>query len=257
MVKFVQMQLLNVIKKYVIDSQLFVSLMGTLLTVFFMLEQNIFRWPTVLLVFITFFSGYTYTKYQNHRIFKKILVLNVLCGLISMLLIILNHNEIRLLKWMVIVLLGLLYNSKFLENSIRKLPLLKIFYVGLTWALINAWLILPHFNMWIFLINILFVSALVLPFDIRDMKEDDVITFPKLIGVANTKIFGSFLLVVSAVLAYYFLNHPFSYSFVLACLISLILIIFSRADYRDSYFSFWVESCSGLPLLFLLLLKYF
>ncbi len=257
MVKFVRMQLLNVIKKYVIDSQIFVSLMGTLLTVFFMLEQNIFRWPTVLLVFITFFSGYTYTKYQNHHNFKKILVLNVFGGLLSMVLIILNHNEIRLLKWLIIVLLGLLYNSKFLENSIRKLPLLKIFYVGLTWALINAWLILPVFNIWIFVINLLFISALVLPFDIRDMKVDDIITFPKIIGVAKTKSFGSLLFFVSAVLGYYFLNNPFSYSFIIACIASLILTIFSRADYHDSYFSFWVESCSGLPLLFLLLLKYF
>src|SRR5690606_4934718 len=110
------MQLLNLVKKYVIDSQMYVSLMGTALAVCFMLEQNVLRWPTVLLIFITYFSGYLYTKYQRHRFFPKILIFNVICGIISMVLIFHNHNEIRLLKWLVIVTLGLLYNSFFLEN---------------------------------------------------------------------------------------------------------------------------------------------
>ena len=128
------MQILKLLKKYVIDSEIYVSLMGTFLAIFFMLEQNVFRFPTVILIFITYFSGYLYTKYQNHQLFRTILIFNIICGVISLILIILNHNEIRILKWFVIVILGLLYNSYFLENYIRKVPLLKVFYVGFTWA---------------------------------------------------------------------------------------------------------------------------
>lgn len=248
------MSILNLAKKYVIDSQVYVSLMGTFLAAFFMLEQNIFRWPSLLLIFITYFSGYLYTKYQNRKkTFIKILIFNFICGILSFCLIVFNHNEIRLLKWAVIVIIGLLYNSFFLEKFIRKIPLLKIFYVGLTWALINAWLILPEFNWEIFWISWLFISALVLPFDIRDMKSDDVVTFPILIGVQKTKYLAYLLVFVSCLLSLIFLDKEFALSFLLTTVFTFILIYFSENDNKETYFSFWVESCSGLPLLLIML----
>ena len=147
------MNCLKILKKSVINSQLYVSLMGTLFAVFFMEEQNTFRYPTFFLIFITYFSGYLYTKYQKTRHFLKILVLNAAAGIFCAFLIIHNHNEIRLIKWFIIVVLGLLYNSFFLDVYIRKIPLLKVFYVGLIWALVNCWLTLPEFSFSIFFIS--------------------------------------------------------------------------------------------------------
>lgn len=250
------MSILNLAKKYLIDSQVYVSLMGTFLAGFFMLEQKIFRWPTLLLIFITYFSGYLYTKYQyDKKKFLKILVFNCICGIISVILILKNHNEYRLLKWAIIVVLGLLYNSFFLEKFIRKIPLLKIFYVGLTWALINSWLILPEFNWPIFLISWLFISALVLPFDIRDMKSDDVVTFPILIGIQKTKFLAYALVFISGLLSISHLDLIFSLCFLLTTIITFLLIYFSENDNREAYFSFLVESCSGFPLLCFLAYK--
>lgn len=251
------MQFLNLAKKYIIDGQIYVSLMGTALAVFFMLEQNIFRWPTVLVIFITYFSGYLYTKYQKHRLFPKILIFNVICGIISASLIIHNHNELRLLKWAIIVFLGLCYNFAFLQKPIRKIPLLKVFYVGFTWALVNSWLILPEFHTGIFFITLLFITALVLPFDIRDMHEDKVITFPKLIGVQRTKIVAYLLVLMAAIITVLYLKTAFATAFLLSSVITFLLIYFSTNSSRDSYFTFWIESCTGLPFLFLLLMKYF
>ena len=250
------MSILNLAKKYLIDSQVYVSLMGTFLAGFFMLEQKIFRWPTLLLIFITYFSGYLYTKYQyDKKKFLKILIFNCICGIISVILILKNHNEYRLLKWAIIVILGLLYNSLFLEKFIRKIPLLKIFYVGLTWALINSWLILPEFNWPIFLISWLFISALVLPFDIRDMKSDDVVTFPILIGIQKTKFLAYALVFIASLLSISYLDLIFSLCFFLTAIITFLLIYFSENDNREAYFSFLVESCSGFPLLCLLAYK--
>lgn len=215
------------------------------------------RFPTVLLIFITYWSGYLYTKFQHSKIFPRILIFNVLTGIFSAALIFLNHNEIRLFKWLVIVVLGLLYNSKFLENFVRKIPLLKVFYVGLTWALINSWLILPDFHWPIFLISWLFITALVLPFDIRDMNEDEVVTFPKIIGVQNTKFIAYLLIFLSCVLAAFYLKFEFSLAFLLTSAVAFSLIYFSENRRPDFYFSFWVELCSALPFLFLILLKYF
>ena len=251
------MNFLKVLKKYVIDSQIYVSLMGTLFAVFFMEEQNTFRFPSISLIFITYFSGYLYTKYQYTKHFFKILILNAVAGVICAFLIIHNHNEIRLIKWGIIVVLGLLYNSFFLDVYIRKIPLLKVFYVGLVWALVNCWLTLPEFSLPIFLISFFFITALVLPFDIRDMKNDTVQTFPQLIGVQNTKYIAYLLVFISTVLAIFNLDYHYSFSFFLTSIITYILIYFSENKRDDAYFSFGIETCSALPFLFLGIMKYF
>lgn len=225
--------------------------MGTFFAVFFMHEQNTFRFPTAVLIFITYFCGYLYTKYQRSKIFWKILVLNAVAGIVCAVLIIHNHNIERLYKWLVIVVLGLLYNSFFLENYIRKIPLLKVFYVGLVWALVNSWLSFPEFNPPIFWTSFLFVTALVLPFDIRDMNDDKMITFPKLIGVQNTKYLSYILVFASLVIALFYLKPEYSAAFFITSIFTFILVYFSENSNQDSYFAFWVESCSGLPLLYL------
>lgn len=251
------MNFLKILKKTVIDSQIYVSIMGTIFAVFFMTEQNTFRFPTILLIFITYFSGYLYTKYQYTRHFLKILALNVAAGVICAFLIIHNHNEVRLLKWFVIVVLGLLYNSFFLHVYIRKIPLLKVFYVGLVWALVNCWLTLPEFSLSIFLISFFFITALVLPFDIRDMKSDTVETFPRMIGVQNTKYIAYVLVFISVILAIFNLKLIYGVAFFLTGIITFILIYFSENKRDDTYFSFWIETCSALPFLFLLIMEYF
>ncbi len=250
------MNSLNLLKKYIIDSQVFVSLMGTSFAVFFMYEQNIVKLPTIALIFITFFSGYLYTKYQDHKkLFFRILVFNFISGIASAILILYNHNEERLLKWLIIVILGLLYDSKFLKYFVRNIPLFKVFYVGLTWALINSWLILPDFHQEIFWISWLFVTALVLPFDIRDMNSDTIVTFPKLIGIQNTKYLAYILVFISLIIAIIYLKDDYSFAFLLTSIFTYISIYFSENSNKDSYYSFWVESCSGLPLLFMILIR--
>ncbi|MGA9211785.1 hypothetical protein [Kaistella sp.] len=241
-----------------IDSQIYVSLMGTLFAVFFMFEQSIIKTPTIALIFITYFSGYLYTKYQNTgKLFYKVLIFNIISGIISAALIIYNHNDGRLVKWLIIVILGLLYDSTFLKFFVRKIPLFKIFYVGLTWALINSWLILPEFNSEIFWISLLFITALVLPFDIRDMKSDTIVTFPILIGVQNTKYLAYLLIFTSLLISIFYLKTESSIAFFITSIVTFILIYFSENSNKGTYFSFWVETCSGLPFLILILMKYF
>ena len=251
------MDFLKLLKKYVIDSQIYVSLMGTFLATFFMLEQNTFRFPTFFLIFLTYFGGYTYTKFQNSKKMKLSLVICAVAGIFCSLLIIQNHNIERLYKWLIICLLGLLYNSFFLNFNIRKIPLLKIFYVGFIWGLMNAWLSFPYFSWGIFFISFIYITALVLPFDIRDMKRENVMIFPNLIGIKKTKILAAAMIISSVIISNTILQPDFSLAFLLASIPTLILIYFSENSRPDWYFSFLVESCSALPFLFLILLKYF
>uniref|UniRef100_A0AAU6WLP4 Uncharacterized protein n=1 Tax=Chryseobacterium endophyticum TaxID=1854762 RepID=A0AAU6WLP4_9FLAO len=88
--------------------------------------------------------------------------------------------------------------------------MLKVFYVGLVWALMNCWLTLPEFNFPIFFISFFYITALVLPFDIRDMNVDTVKTFPTLIGVQNTKYLAYILIFISNLLSVFYLEQPYS-----------------------------------------------
>ncbi|MBS1549759.1 MAG: hypothetical protein JSS94_07840 [Bacteroidetes bacterium] len=246
---------LKIIKKYIIDSQIYVSLMGSFLASFFMLEQNTFRFPSFFLIFFTYFGGYIYTKYQYSKRMMQILFLCAIAGIICAVLIIQNHNIERLYKWMVICLLGLLYNSYFLKINVRKIPLFKIFYVGFIWGLMDAWLSLQEFHWSIFGVSFLFITALVLPFDIRDMKNETVLIFPNMIGVRNTKILAAILLIASGFIAYFYLQPIFALAFILSILCTLPFVFYSKNSLPDAYFSFGVESCSAFPLLFYVLLR--
>ena len=85
------------------------------------------------------------------------------------------------------------------------------------------------------------------------MKSDDVVTFPILIGVQKTKYLAYLLVFVACLLSLIFLDVEFALSFLITTIFTFILIYFSENDNQETYFSFWVESCSGLPLLVILL----
>ncbi|WP_313215175.1 hypothetical protein [Soonwooa sp.] len=156
-----------------------------------------------------------------------------------------------------IVILGLLYNSNFLASTIRNIPFVKIFYVGLVWALSFGFLGLPKVNWPIIGFSFFFISALVLPFDIRDVKYDTVVTFPTLIGIKNTKLLAYFLIILANIINILFFRIDSIITLLLTSFISCILIFFASENKTDAYFSFWVESCLGLPLIIYLVIKYY
>lgn len=250
---------LKALKVYLIDSQLYVSLMGTLLATFFMLEEGSFLFPTFFLLLLTYFSGYLYTEFQYSSNIRRILIFNSIAAIVCVILIIQNHHIDRLFKLAIICVLGLLYNSFFLKINIRRIPYVKVFYVGFIWGLMNAWLSFEEFNHPIFWITFLFVTALVLPFDIRDMEKDKgyVMTFPQAVGVRNTKILAVILTTLSLAIAIFYLKPMYLIAFLLTYLVTAILIYFSKKTNKDYYYSLLVESCSGLPLLFLGIIRLF
>ncbi|WP_255577380.1 hypothetical protein [Elizabethkingia sp. JS20170427COW] len=243
-------------KKYIVDSQLYVSLMATMLTSFFLVEQVSFRWPLIIIIFLTYINGYLYTKYQQVK--KKIfyiLIINAITFCICSVFIIINHHAEVFLRWMVIIVLGLLYDNSFLSTWIRKLPFVKIFYVGLVWGLTNAWLITETFQWEVFLMTLFFVSALIIPFDIRDMNYDTVITFPIAFGINNSKIIAYVLSLIALGFAYFAVTETLFYAFAITIAITFIFIYFSQPYRPDLYYSFGIESLSGLPLVLYFILN--
>lgn len=104
----------------------------------------------------------------------------------------------------------------------------------------------------------LFVFAITIPFDIRDIKYDHVKlkTIPIIVGITKAKAIAIIaLLTLQLVSTYQFLNYNLNFGYliaiILSCIFSAILIRKSEERKSDFFFSFWVEILSFVFYLFL------
>ncbi|EKB57581.1 hypothetical protein HMPREF9699_01067 [Bergeyella zoohelcum ATCC 43767] len=241
---------INIPKKLGLQYPIFVATMGTLLAVFFMLEKDIIHWKLVVLVFFSYFNGYLYTKNQHKKeLLRPILIINITCFIFIAGFLIFSHSFKTLYKWLFIILLGLLYNSRQLKLYIRKIPFMKIFYVGLVWGLVNGWLIFPEIEWYYMLITALYITALIIPFDIRDKNLDKIMTIPKAIGNSKSKLFAIILLIISTIISYNTLDTKSFFALSISSLLSMALILLTQENRPKYFYSVIMESCCGLPLM--------
>lgn len=271
------MNYINVLKKLVIKSQFYVSFCATLLGIFVLKEQESYQNSLAVVLFMTFWNGYIFTVFHKK---KDAIFWNLVGFAIISFLIFKYFNFLFYFKWLIILLLGSLYNADFFKINLREFSLVKTFYVGFVWAMTLVWLpfnndyfcnndfssdfircfimsSLRDFPIHWFFIIFLFISAITFPFEIRDLERDDFITLPKKIGIENTKYLSYFFLFLSSVLAAFSLKFEFAISFFFTSIFASILIYFSDRKREDWYYSFLMESLSLLPFLILILLKYF
>lgn len=100
-----------------------------------------------------------------------------------------------------------------------------------------------------------FVIALTLPFEIRDLKFDelDLSTIPQNIGIRNTKWLGTGLIIAAGIFAYFqnYINDSDLPVTLGIFALTAISIWASDKEQGSYYASFWVE---GIPILWLILL---
>lgn len=153
----------------------------------------------------------------------------------------------------------------FMKKNLRSLPGLKIFIIAAVWMGITVFLPLEYHNirfservLYQSLEIFLFVIALTLPFEIRDLKYDELElkTIPQRFGVWNTKWFGTALLLISAFLAIQqnYIEELQLYCSLLIYLITLAFLWFSKVEQGRYYAAFWVEGIPGLWFLFYILI---
>ena len=150
-------------------------------------------------------------------------------------------------------------------KNLRSIRGVKIYIIAVVWAMTTV--VLPvlesklalNMNHWILVVQRTFiVIVLMLPFEIRDLDEDQVhlSTIPQKIGIKNTKIIGFALLGDSILLEFF--KHKFSHNiFLTACFIgvlSAVLLAKSQKQQGRYYASFWVESIPVFALLFVVIL---
>jgi len=158
--------------------------------------------------------------------------------------------------------LTICYAVSFGRKTLRNISGIKIYIVGITWALITVLFpiieegLLLTTDVWVtFLQRFLFVIILILPFEIRDLLIDDKLlrTLPQKYGVRNTKLYGLLLLMLFFFLEF-FKDESLHVNLIvmpLVFLITLLLLALSSEKQSKYYSSFFVE---GIPILWLILL---
>lgn len=149
---------------------------------------------------------------------------------------------------------------------LREVPGIKIFLIALVWALVTVGLLVEEhqlvwtIDVWIlFLHRLFFVFAIIIPFDIRDLKYDslELKTIPAVLGeekaryVAYAALAAYELLVIAQFIFGDFIVWQSLIALLSVSAITAYLIYRSTTDRGEYHFAFWVEGASVLMYLFL------
>lgn len=153
-----------------------------------------------------------------------------------------------------------------LEVSFRNFPMIKIFSIAIAWAGISVFFPLYEANYQFssavyleFFQRILFLLAITIPFDIRDMNADSksLKTLPQTLGIGNSKALGTLLLFGFLMMEIFKENFTY-FGFLIVLIISIIsglFLWFSSPKKSRYYTSFWVESIPVIWLGLLIFIK--
>ena len=139
-----------------------------------------------------------------------------------------------------------------------KLFLIAISYAGITvlFPLINYSIEVESNEIITFIQRFLFIVAITIPFDIRDLNFDNknLKTLPQVIGIQKSKVVGLFFLMLFLGLEFFKNSTEANYriNFIIA-LISLFFLLKATHDQNKYYSAFFVES---IPMIWLLLLVF-
>lgn len=269
---------LSIIKIFIF-SNLFVSLC---VTAFTHLTYIIYNLPTnnlwIVLLMVFSFTFFTYNGQRLYRLNQKIIEKNnlgkrlkwvikhqisltissVIFGLIGLLCTLFIDSYCFLILiplgglsiFYVIPLIPIYKGS----SSLREIPYLKIIVIGITWSIAIIWLPMMDTRytvgmdtstLVISLLQVfLYVFAITLPFDVRDIKFDKIThikTIPRLIGVKNTIVFSEILLATSVLLIYFLPVGLYFYPLILGHIITMIIIAFTNERRNELFYAGWIE----------------
>jgi len=276
------MRLFNQFLDFYISSSIHVALSVLALS---FITLNVFDFPfnkdLLLFVFFATITGYNFVKYYgiakwHHRRLTRWLKVIQIFSFLCFLAMCYFMFQLPVKTLIIISVCGattFLYAIPFLpkkmyldsNKNLRNISGLKVYVIAIVWAGVTVLLPLINNNhdlnddVWItFIQRFLFVIALMLPFEIRDLQFDDLklSTIPQKIGVKQTKISGMILLLVFFFLEF-FKDEIRPYQIQLTLIISFItmlFIAFSRKNQDKYYSAFWVE---GIPIIWMLLVLLF
>ncbi len=208
---------------------------------------------------------------SDHKLFY---ILSGLIGGVGSVYYALELSKSSLVVVMICAGISALYPVQFLQKgqlALRNVAGLKLFVISLVWAIVTV--VLPAVEAgidWSLDLTILtiqrflFVMAITIPFDIRDLRIDhpDINTLPYRIGVkASRSLARLALLFAEASVVLMFFTNQIALPVLIAQLIvfefTSLLIHRSTPNKSDLYFSFGVEATSILLFLMVFIFTYF
>lgn len=205
-----------------------------------------------------------YTNESKHiawvsRFYYLIILTVVASGIGSILLFfqLFRWNILTLAGGSLVALISVAYIIRIRKSNLRELPYLKIYLIAFCWVFTTSLFPLineANFNVtyWaIAIVQLLYIIAVTIPFDLRDMYMDnsDQKTIPQLVGTTNAKIISCALLILFLLTtAGWIENLSHFYWFLLAVLIQILFVIFSSPNRASFYFALIDGSISLLGL---------
>ncbi len=151
-------------------------------------------------------------------------------------------------------LLTLFYVFPIAKFSLRERARMKLFLIAISWAgitvlfpLVQNYLILRNIDYITFLQRFLFVFAITIPFDIRDLKYDkpSLNTIPQVIGIKKSKYLAIailFIFILLEIFKHLFFHFSFVPETLFVFILSVWLIYNVSVDKNKYYTSFFMEA---------------
>lgn len=257
--------------RYYINSSIHVALSVYSLLLSFIHKHNLdYQEALVYTIFYGSITAYNFVKYApiaklyHRRLTKNLKVIQIF-SLVSFLALV-YYSFLLPLRTNGVLICGLLlilaYTIPFVKNkNLRSLGKTKIYIVAFCWVI--SCVVAPYIhykqtiNWGLFLKSLqvfILIIALIIPFDIRDLKYDssNLKTIPQLIGVQKAKFIAVSLLVLFCGLDFLLYGKIAGTSSAICIIIWGSLILRMSKNTNDYYCSFGIES---FTIVYLILLK--
>ncbi len=242
------------IAKFIIDARLLISFAAVALTLStFRIFDTDFDWPVICLVFLSTILAYTFPlflKQASSKIKTGCFIAYFIASFTVVYLLTLSQNPYAWAFCALLCVITLFYYLPLPFTSfgtLRNIPYMKIFIISFSWTIATVCLpllfegnsILNFPVLFLMIERFLFILAITIPFDVRDLKldkEGGLLTIPSKIGMKKSLLLASFLLL--AYLAISICHYGFSnIVFVRAlCVLSVLILIQRINRTRSTYY---------------------
>jgi len=262
---------------FYINSNLHVSIAAFCLTKLTLFLYSVDENNIPFFVFFATLISYNFIRFYNIKTIKSNMSvwiksnkqLLILINFISILFLIKLSFKLKTASYMILtpfIFATFFYSVPFLfkRKSLRNTTGLKLFLIAITWAGVTVLLPLKNAeisfsnDVWIiFVQRFLFLFAITISFDIRDVDFDtpEIKTIPQIFGVRKSKFIGIIALLLFLMMEFLKIAEIKNARMVLLVLtiVSILFLVFSKKKQSKYYSSFWIES---LPILWFLLSIY-
>ena len=212
---------------------------------------------------------------QHQKILAAITAISIIASIFIYLFYFSNKRSIFLMLfpfsllalWYVADIRKILPFFKSRIRPLRTVPYLKIVLISITWTAMTVWLVAIESGMALLSVSVLLISferllfifAITLPFDIRDMEQDQAMnikTVPIMLGENKTKQLAYGALILFALLSVLRIilipaNPMIAVALVTSALLTIYIVSLSGSNKSEYYYSGLVESTMLIQFLLL------